>query len=61
MTNLQEQAAHRPPTMCDLLGALELAREHFIYAPDNVWQGTGDLDRLASTVRDATVWYFWWD
>ena len=41
--------------------AIDLAREHFLVAPDNVWQGTGDLDLLAAAVLDAPVWYFWWD
>ena len=41
--------------------ATRLAVEHFLVAPDNVWQGTGDLAPLASAVLDAPVWFFWWD
>jgi hypothetical protein len=54
-----EMTVAAPPRDED--AAIALAREHFLYAPDNVWQGTGDLDLLASAVLDAPVWSFWWD
>ena len=38
-----------------------LAMEQFIYCPDNVLQGTGDLAVLADALLGAKVWYFWWD
>ncbi len=54
-----EMSVMSPPT--DDLGAIDVAREHFLIAPDNVWQGTGDLDVLAAAVLNAPVWFFWWD
>lgn len=54
-----EMRVGTPPS--DAEDAIDLAREHFIFAPDNVWQGTGDLETLAAAVQDAEVWYFWWD
>jgi hypothetical protein len=48
-----------PPT--DDLSAIKVAQDQFLVAPDIVWQGTGDVGILASAVRDASVWYFWWD
>lgn len=38
-----------------------LAREQFAYCSDIVTQGVGSIDALASTLRDAKYWYFWWD
>ncbi len=54
-----EMTVAEPPATED--EAIALAREHFLVAPDNVWQGTGDLDLLAAAVLEAPVWYFWWD
>ena len=54
-----EMKVTSPPT--EDATAIALAREHFLVAPDNVWQGTGDLATLAAAVLDAPVWYFWWD
>lgn len=54
-----EMAVPNPPA--DEESAIDLAREQFLFAPDNVWQGTGDLDHLASAILEAPVWYFWWD
>jgi len=54
-----EMSVASPPT--EDATAIALAREHFLLAPDNVWQGTGDLATLAAAVLDAPVWYFWWD
>ena len=42
-------------------GALELAREQYSYCDDIVSQGTMSLERLAETLKNGTVWYFWWD
>jgi hypothetical protein len=41
--------------------ALQLARQQYIYCPDIVEQGTGDLDRLAGCLLNAPYWFFWWD
>ncbi len=49
----------RPPA--DIEACEALAREHFFYCPDIVHQGTQTLLALASTLREAEAWYFWWD
>jgi hypothetical protein len=49
----------RPPK--DEAAAMQLAREHFIYCPDKVHQGTGTLGKLAGTLCRAHFWNFWWD
>lgn len=41
--------------------ALTLAREQFIYCPDLVKQGAGNLSQLAADIRNARFWTFWWD
>jgi hypothetical protein len=41
--------------------ALSLAREHFDYCNDIVWQGTGTPAPLAASLMASDWWYFWWD
>ncbi|UYV15331.1 DUF4253 domain-containing protein [Porphyrobacter sp. ULC335] len=41
--------------------ALALAREHFDYCPDIVYQGTETLAPLAASYMVSDWWYFWWD
>ncbi|MCH0541367.1 DUF4253 domain-containing protein [Streptomyces sp. MUM 203J] len=42
--------------------ALAVAREHFAFCPDNVWQGTGSLEEYAEQeVLGQEEWCFWWD
>jgi hypothetical protein len=41
--------------------AKELAREQFSYCSDIVNQGTETIERLATCLKNGTVWYFWWD
>lgn len=43
--------------------ALELAKEHFAFTPDRVYQctGAGTLSEVADSLKNSTVWYFWWD
>jgi hypothetical protein len=41
--------------------ALVLAREHFEYCPDIVWQGSDTLSQLAASYTVSDWWYFWWD
>ncbi|MEV6301772.1 DUF4253 domain-containing protein [Actinoplanes sp. NPDC051861] len=41
--------------------ALAVAAEHYAFCPDNVDQGSGDLEEYASDLLDAPVWSFWWD
>jgi Domain of unknown function (DUF4253) len=51
-------AVRRPPAG---QVALRVAAEHFVFAPDSVWQGTGSLRKLAGEVRGSRAWAFWWD
>lgn len=39
----------------------ELAWQQYAYCPDIVEQGVGTIGDLASTLRDSSYWYFWWD
>ena len=39
----------------------ELAWQQYAYCPDIVEQGVETVGNLASSLRDSTYWYFWWD
>lgn len=39
----------------------DVAKEHFAYTEDSVFQGTGTLGALADGLRKSDVWFFWWD
>jgi hypothetical protein len=54
-----EYLVERPPS--DKTSAEQLAREHFIYCPDIVFQGCETMSNLAATLMGGQVWYFWWD
>jgi hypothetical protein len=54
-----EMSVGRPPASEE--EALDLAREQFMYSPDIVQQGVGDVETLAAAVKNAHAWYFWWD
>jgi hypothetical protein len=41
--------------------ALDLAYEQLGYCEDVVMQGTLTLERLAATLLDGRVWFFWWN
>jgi len=41
-----------PPT--DEPAAIELAREHFLYAPDSVWQGTGAVVNITIVFSESS-------
>lgn len=41
--------------------ALALAREQYIYCPDNIDQGVQTYSALAAALMDSDWWYFWWD
>jgi hypothetical protein len=49
----------RPPHDRD--AAVELARQQYLYCRDIVTQGVQTIQRLAATLLDAGVWFFWWD
>ena len=54
-----EMRVARPPA--DREGALDLARQHYLYCPDLVDQGTPTLDGLGAALLGSPVWSFWWD
>ncbi len=39
----------------------DVAKEHFAFTNDCVFQGMGTLGALADNLRKSTVWFFWWD
>lgn len=43
------------------VAALAIAKEHFAYCDDIVFQGTMTVNRLAQTLKQSCHWYFWWD
>jgi Domain of unknown function (DUF4253) len=56
MMNLR--VTRRPQTRSD---ALALAREQYMYCPDNVDQGLGTLNAFAAHLMANPWWDFWWD
>ncbi len=38
-----------------------VTREQYLYCPDIVDQGVGDVLPLAATLLGASKWFFWWD
>ncbi|MCM1112203.1 MAG: DUF4253 domain-containing protein [Muribaculum sp.] len=43
--------------------AMTVAKEHFAFTPDRVFQctKTGTLSEVAACVAASEIWYFWWD
>lgn len=41
--------------------SMQAAREHFVFCPDIVDQGTGTLGVLAKCIAASKIWFFWWD
>ncbi len=43
--------------------ALQVAKEHFAFCSDRVFQGTesGTLTELAACIEASEIWFFWWD
>ncbi len=54
-----EVLVQRPPDTKE--AAFKLAREQYLYCPDNVEQGAGSLHALAASLWRSPSWYFWWD
>jgi Domain of unknown function (DUF4253) len=48
-----------PPTTYQ--DAFDLAKEHYAFCYDSVDQGMGTVERLAKSLINSSVWYFWWD
>lgn len=53
----------RIPTPIGEKDSLQVAKEHFAFTPDRVFQGTrtGTLSEVAACIAASKVWYFWWD
>ena len=43
--------------------SLQVAKEHFAFAPDRVYQNTETetLAEVAACIAASKIWYFWWD
>lgn len=41
--------------------AMAAALEHYAFCSDIVDQGVGTIGRLARSLTQSSVWYFWWD
>ncbi|MDE6906944.1 MAG: DUF4253 domain-containing protein, partial [Lachnospiraceae bacterium] len=43
--------------------SMEVAKEHFAFTPDRVFQctETGTLAEVAACIAASKIWYFWWD
>lgn len=43
--------------------AMELAKEHFLFCSDRVYQGTRNctIGEVADCLWQSDIWYFWWD
>ena len=42
--------------------ALELARDYYAYCPDSIdGAPLTTMGQLAASVKNGSVWYFWWD
>ena len=57
-----ELELQKPPTTEE--EALSLAKEHFAFSSDNVTQAAknfASLRGLASSLKNSTTWFFWWD
>ena len=58
-SDIWEMKLDKPPVTDEEAEAL--AKEHYFFCGDVVWQGTQTIRRLASILKNATIWYFWWD
>lgn len=54
-----EAVVLRPPT--ERRAALELAHQQYLYCPDLVDQGMGEVELLAALLLEGRSWFFWWD
>ena len=57
--DIWEVAVTNPPHTNE--AAEDLAKEQFSFSYDIVMQGCGTIRELASTLKDSTTWFFWWD
>jgi hypothetical protein len=54
-----EYTVESPPK--NMVEAIPLAIEQYLYCGDIVDQGIGSVSNLASSLIDSHRWYFWWD
>ncbi|MEZ5088556.1 MAG: DUF4253 domain-containing protein [Micropruina sp.] len=47
------------PSAGEQLG--RLVAEHYAFCPDNVDQGTDDLEEYGEEIAGSEAWFFWWD
>lgn len=57
--DIWEMFCERP--VKDEKSALELANEMYLFCNDIVDQGTETIGRLAGSLVNSSVWFFWWD
>ena len=57
--DVMELYAPAPPT--DIEEAIALAKLHFFYCEDLIYQGLPDIATLAADRMRTPYWYFWWD
>lgn len=57
-----EMEMHLPSPVAEQ-DALQVAKEHFAFTTDRVFQCTdqGTLSELAACIAASEIWYFWWD
>ncbi|HXE51531.1 MAG TPA: DUF4253 domain-containing protein [Tepidisphaeraceae bacterium] len=55
---IEAQVKHPVASRAD---ALALANEQYEFCEDIVSQGTGTLSKLAASLLNAPLWFFWWD
>ena len=53
----------RIPELVPEKDSMEVAKEHFAFTPDRVFQctETGTLAEVAACIAASKIWYFWWD
>ena len=58
-----ETLEYRVPAPVPQESALQLAKEQYAFCADIVEQGVSGMTvgKLAADLKNATVWYFWWD
>ncbi len=58
--DVMEMSVPKPVTKEE---SLQVAKEHFAFTPDRVYQctGTGTLSEVADSLAVSKIWYFWWD
>lgn len=63
VTISHDEMEMRVPSPVSEKDALQVAKEHFAFTPDRVFQctETGTLAEVAASIAASEIWYFWWD